>query len=269
MHRILNLRNPKTYNEKLQWLKLHDRKELYTTLVDKSAVKEYVTKKIGKEYVIPNIGIWENVQDIDYSLFPQKFVIKCTHNSGTGMYICKNKEVANFEEINKRLEIGLKEDYYKYLREWPYKNVPHKIIAEEYIENNADESLNDYKVLCFNGVPKLIQLNMGRFTDKQTQDYYDIDWNKTNITQNCCSGFGASQKLTPKPKNLDRMLELSSILSKDIPCLRVDWYSIEDKLYFGEMTFFDGSGLDGFDDYNDDSLLGSWIDLSLVKQEAK
>ena len=262
MHKKLHLNNPKTFNEKLQWLKLHDRKDIYTVMVDKVAAKEYVAKRIGGQYIIPTLGVWDNPDDIDFSSLPSKFVIKCTHNSGTGMYICKDKVHMDIETVKRNLAKGLAEDYYLYLREWPYKNVPRKIIAEQFIESGSDEPPIDYKVLCFAGKVKLIEVHSGRFTDHQTQDYYDVDWVKTGITQNGCSGFGASDIIIPKPQNLDKMIEFSELLSSDVRHLRVDWYSVGEKLYFGEMTFFDGSGLDAFDNEEDDLMLGNWIDLS-------
>lgn len=262
MHKRLDLKNPKTFNEKLQWLKLYDRKDIYTVMVDKVAAKEYVAKRIGEEYIIPTLGVWNSPDDIDFSSLPSKFVIKCTHNSGTGMYICKNKSLMDIKTVKQNLAKGLAEDYYLYLREWPYKNVHRKIIAEQFIESGSSESLIDYKVLCFAGKAKLIEVHSGRFTNHQTQDYYDVNWKKTDITQNGCSGFGASDIMIPKPQNLPKMLEFSEMLSSDVRHLRVDWYSVGEKLYFGEMTFFDGSGLDAFDKEEDDLMLGSWIDLS-------
>lgn len=261
MRRWLNLKNPKTFNEKLQWLKLNDRKDIYTTMVDKVAVKDYISEMIGEEYVIPNIGIWDDPDDIEYSSLPEKFVIKCAHNSGTGMCICKNKHNLDFEKMKSDLREGQKENYYLYLREWPYKNVPRRIIAEQFLENEVDEPLNDYKVLCFNGKVKLIELHQGRFTDHQTQDFYDRDWNRLPISQSNCSGYGMSKSNYPKPDALEKMIELSEVLSTNTKHLRVDWYIVNSKLYFSELTFFDGSGLDPFDDVKYDYLLGSWINL--------
>ena len=147
------------------------------------------------------------------------------------------------------------------MREWPYKNVPRRIIAEQFLENEVDEPLNDYKVLCFNGKVKLIELHQGRFTDHQTQDFYDRDWNRLPISQSNCSGYGMSKSNYPKPDALEKMIELSEVLSTNTKHLRVDWYIVNSKLYFSELTFFDGSGLDPFDDVKYDYLLGSWINL--------
>lgn len=261
MDKKLDLKNPKTFNEKLQWLKIYNRQPEYTVMVDKFLVREYITQKIGSEYLIPLIGVWNCTEDIDFESLPEKFVLKCNHNSGTGMYICKNKSNANWSEIKKNLDIGLHEDYFYLGREWPYKNVPRKIIGEQYMVDESGSELKDYKVMCFNGKPKLIELHQGRFTNHQTQDYYDLDWNKTNISQGNISTFGKSDIVAPKPDTLDEMLELSKVLSEGIPQVRIDWYSINGKLYFGEITFFDGSGFDPYDNPQDDLLLGSWIQL--------
>lgn len=257
----LNLENPRTFNEKLQWLKLYNRKDVYTIMVDKYKVRDYVSKKIGEEHLIPLLGAWDRVDEIDFDALPNEFVIKCNHNSGTGMCICKNKVSLNIENVKKGLQKGLRENYYYLGREWPYKNVKRKIIAEKFMVDESGCELKDYKVLCFNGEPKLIQLHQGRFTTHQSQDYYDMNWNKTDISQGKVAGFGCSDKTVPKPSCFNEMIQFSRILSKGIPQVRIDWYIINDQLYFGEITFFDGCGFDGFDDPNDDVKLGSWIDL--------
>lgn len=257
----LDLNNPRTFNEKLQWLKLNDRKDVYSTMVDKVAVKKYVSSIIGDKYIIPTLGVWDDPASIDFNLLPNKFVLKCNHNSGLGMCICKDKSVLNEEKIRKDLRKGLKKNYYIWSREWPYKNVHPQILAETYLVDESGIELKDYKVLCFNGEPKLIELHSGRFTEHQTQDFYDTHWNKTSISQACINSFQTSSTAAPKPVTLEEMLELSRTLSKGMRHVRVDWYSIGDKLYFGEITFFDGSGFDAFDDPKDDLLLGSWITL--------
>ena len=261
----LNLQNPKTFNEKLQWLKLYDRKPEYHKMVDKYEVKHYVAEKIGSQYVIPTIGLWNKASEIDFETLPNQFVLKCTHDSG-GVIICKDKNNADIDGIVKKLEKGLKTDYYLLGREWPYKGIMRRIIAEEYLEDESNHDLKDYKVLCFNGVPKLIELHTGRFTEHQTQDFYDTDWNKLSISQSNLPEFQKSSTILPKPVNLDEMITLSRVLSKGIPHVRVDWYSIKGHLYFGELTFFDGSGLDPWDDPNDDLMMGNWIVLPPIKK---
>lgn len=260
-NRELNLKNPRSFNEKLQWLKLYNRKPEYTMMVDKYLVKDYVANKIGNEYVIKTLDTWDNPNDLHFDALPNRFVLKCNHNSGLGMCICKDKSKLNEKEIKRKLQKGLEQNYFLLGREWPYKNVKRKIIAEEYLEDDVQEELRDYKVLCFNGEPKLIEYHAGRFTNYQTQDYFDKNWEKVNITQENVSGFGPSKMVIPKPQLLSKMLELSAVLAKNIPHVRIDWYIVNGRLYFGEITFFDGSGFDPFDKYDDDLMLGDWISL--------
>ncbi len=258
-HRKLNLENPQTYNEKLQWLKLYDRHDEYAQMVDKCEAKKYVASIIGEEYIIPTLGVYNSFDEINFDELPNQFVLKCTHDSG-GVAICRDKSTFDFEKAKKLLSRNLKRNKYWTSREYPYKNIRPRIIAEKYMEQEDGESLRDYKVLCFHGKAKLIELHRFRYTDKQSQDFYDINWNKTSISQG--GGFiDKSDCLFPKPENLGNMLHLSELLTKDMIHCRVDWYDIAGSLYFGELTFFDGSGLDPFDDNKDDLLLGSWINV--------
>lgn len=261
----LNLNAPKTFNEKLQWLKLHDHNPLYTKMVDKYEVKSYVGRIIGEEYIIPTLGIWERFEDINFNLLPNQFVLKCTHDSG-GLVICRDKSKLDIKEVEKKITSSLRRNYYYLYREWPYKNVCPRIIAEAYMEDEFGTSIRDYKVMCFDGVPKLIELHRGRYTDHQTQDFYDVNWNKTTISQTGMPNYQITSDAVPMPDTLEDMLKLSSILSKGIPHIRVDWYSIRGKLYFGELTLYDGSGLDPWDDPKDDLMLGSWIKLPVKKK---
>lgn len=254
----LDLSNPKTFNEKLQWIKLYDRRPEYTVYVDKYKVRTFIASKIGEQYLIPLIGVYDSAEDIDFSKLPDRFVLKCNHNSGTGMYICKDKSLINIEKVKKNLKKGLREDYYRGAgREWPYKDVPRKIICETYMEGDNGE-LNDYKVLCFDGEPKFIEYHSGRFSGAHKQDWYDVEWNKTSITQ---SEMPCTDYELEKPVFLEEMLRLSRILSKDIPHVRVDWYYANNQLYFGELTFFDGSGYCPFDDFKVDQMLGELIPI--------
>ncbi len=261
----LNLKNPKTFNEKCQWLKLYNRKPEYTTMVDKYAVKNYVTDKIGEQYIIPTLGVWEKPESIDWNSLPKQFVIKTTNGGGSkGVVICVDKATFDVESATQNLRVALKRDIYKRFKEWPYKDVKPRIIAEKYLEDKDQLSLVDYKVLCFCGKAKLIELHNGRNTDHHTQDFYDRDWNKTSITQ---GGYGEfSDSVADRPAQLEEMLRLSEILAKDIPHVRVDWYIVDNHLYFGELTFFDGSGLEPWDRDEDDLLLGSWITLPELKR---
>ena len=259
----LNLKNPQTFNEKLQWLKLNDRKAIYTIMVDKVEARDYIAERIGEQYLIPLIGVWENPDDIDFDSLPDQFVLKCNHNSGKGMCICKDKSKINIDKVKQELKEGLAENYYLHGREWPYKDVPRRIIGEQYMVDESGNGLKDYKVLCFNGEPKLIELHMGRFTNHQTQDFYDTNWNKTTISQSGLSCYQITNDVFPRPAVLEEMLRLSRTLSEGILHIRVDWYIVNGKLYFGELTFFDGAGFDPFDNPADDLMLGSWITLPI------
>lgn len=242
MGRELNLDAPRTFNEKLQWLKLYDRKPEYTMMVDKYAVRAYIAEKLGDQYLIPLLGVWENPDDIDFDALPDQFVLKCNHNSGLGMCICRDKSKLNYDKVRKELRKGLAQDYYLTGREWPYKNVPRKIICEKFMTDESGTELKDYKVMCFGGEPYLIQIHRGRF-GSHTQDFYDSAWNKLQIVQ---GGIPMSDIYLEKPVFLDEMLDLSRILSAGLPQVRVDWYYANNQLYFGELTFFDASGYDDF-----------------------
>lgn len=251
----LNLINPQGYNEKLQWIKLYDRRPEYTIMVDKYTVRGYVEKKIGDEYLIPLLGVWDNPEEIEVDKLPEQFVLKCTHDSGS-IQICRDKKNFDISSAKKTLKNRIKKGTYWATREWPYKNVKARVIAEKYMEDESQKELKDYKVLCFNGQPRLIQLHRGRYSE-HTQDFYDTKWNKTNITQ----GLPLSSEIISKPECFAEMLELSSVLSQGIPHVRVDWYCISGKLYFGEMTFFDGSGFLLYDDPEIERKVGEWIHL--------
>lgn len=260
--RRLNLNNPKSYNEKLQWLKIHDRKPEYTQMVDKAGVKDYIAKTIGEQYVIPTLGIWKHFDDIDFTTLPEKFVLKCTHDSG-GLVICKDKKTLDKVSAKKKIEKCLKKNYFYGTREWPYKDVKPRIIAEPLLEQANGEEICDYKVMCFNGKAKLIELHMNRHSDHHTQDFYDVNWQKTEISQG--KGYGGCSDIeVSKPSCLNEMLRLSETLTKDMAHCRVDWYVVNGHLYFGELTFFDGSGYVLFDDDKYDLLLGSWIHLENI-----
>ena len=228
-------------------------------MVDKYAVRKYIADTIGEEYLIPLLGGWDNPDNIDFDALPNQFVLKCNHNSGLGMCICKDKSKLDIEEVKAGLRKGLEQDYYLTSREWPYKNVKRRIIAEKYMSDEGKEELSDYKVLCFHGEPKIVEVHKGRFNGKHTQDCYDEFWNKTDIEQ---YDLPKSDDIMPKPAFLEEMLHLSKLLSKDLIHVRVDWYFTNNKLYFGELTFFDGSGYNLFCG-NADELLGSWIKLPI------
>lgn len=259
----LNLENPKTFNEKLQWLKLYNRKSEYTIMVDKYKVREYIKNKIGEEYLIPLIGIWNSTDEIDFEKLPSQFVLKCNHNSGLGMCICKDKSKLNIEKIKKELKKGLKQNYYLTGREWPYKNVIPKIICEKFMQDNEDRELKDYKFYCFNGKVKAVMINSDRNSDQPTKaDYFDENYNFLNLKW----GYENSKVLPKKPENFEKMIELAEILSEDIPHIRVDFYNCNKKIYFGELTFFDGSGFEKFDNEEWDYRFGEYIELKKEKE---
>lgn len=255
----LCLDNPRLYTEKLQWLKLHDRNPEYTRMVDKEEVKRYVSEIIGYTHVIPTIGVWDNFDEIDFSTLPQQFVLKCTHDSG-GNVIVKNKDEIDMLATRIKIEDCLKRNYYYQGREWQYKEIKPRIIAEKYIGNDKGDGLpiDDYKVLCFEGCVKLIELHRNRYTGDHTQDFYDAEWNKTNIQQ---VGEKNSEDIVQRPKHFEEMIELSERLSCNMHHLRVDWYESREKLLFGELTLYDSSGLCRFSDDIWDEILGSWIVL--------
>lgn len=254
----LNLNNPRTFNQKLQWLKLYDRKDIYTTMVDKFLAKEYVANLIGSEYIIPSIGVWNNPDEIEWNLLPPQFVLKTNHDGGgSGIIICKDKSKFDVTKAKQKLEKSLKTDIYHELREWPYKNVRRRVFAEKYLSENDTSELLDYKVMCFNGVAKIIQVHKGRFHN-QTQDLYDTKWHYLNYYQ---PDVKRSNEEIPKPLVLGKMLTLSEVLSTNIPFLRVDWYIVDNHLYFGELTFYDASGFDEFEPQEYNYILGEWINL--------
>lgn len=257
----IDLDNAQTFNEKLQWLKLNDRKEKYTKMVDKYEVKKYVSEKIGQEYIIPTLGIYEKFEDIDFNKLPNQFVMKCTHDSGSTI-ICKDKNTFNKEKAKKQINKALKHNYYHAGREWPYKNVKPRIIIEQYMTDDENDDLIDYKIMCFNGKVKCSFLCLNRRNENGLNvDFYDREWNKMPFERH----YKNSQIITKRPKNYELMIEFAEKLSEKIPFLRVDFYEIKGKLYFGELTFYPGGGFEEFTPEIWDKTLGDWIDLSDVK----
>lgn len=262
MKKQLNLENPITFNEKLQWLKLYNRNPLYTKLVDKYEVKKYVAEQLGEEYIIPTIGVWQSPQDIDFDSLPDKFVLKCNHNSGVGMYICTDKSKMDVDSVKRELERGMKQDYYLSGREWPYKDVPRKIIAEQYMEDeNAVEGLTDYKFFCFGGKPKLLYVSQG-LQDHATAaiSFYDLEGNEMPFHRKDYRPLDSKIIL---PEKFDEMVKIAEKLAKEVdnPFIRIDLYSICGKIYFSEITFFPCSGMLPFEPEEWDYTFGSWIKL--------
>lgn len=258
MGRKLNLKNPKEYNEKLQWLKLNDRKPEYSTMVDKYEVRGYIEDLLGDKYLIPCLGIYDSVDDIDIDALPDRFVLKCTHDSGS-VEICKDKSSFDIEGARHRLSQAMKRNYYATYREWPYKYVKPRIIAEGYLEGDGGD-LKDYKVMCFNGEAKIVEVHENRFVEGKvhTQTFYDREWNIVPLTQ---VETVTVDRPGERPRQLDEILRLSELIAKDMYHARIDWYIEGDKIYFGEITFFDGSGFESFSTPEMERMLGDMIKL--------
>lgn len=251
-----NLTHPQTFNEKLNWLKLYNRRDEYTQMVDKLLVKDYVEKIIGKEYIIPTISIWDSVADIDWETLPQQFVIKTTHGGGgTGVVICDDSRTFDKSQAIRRLVDSMSSDIYDSLREWPYKNVKKRIIAEQYITDPTG-CLKDYKFFCFNGEVKCYKIDIDRFTGHKA-NYYDKSGNLLPFGElNFPPDFNHKEVM---PDNLDEMITLAELLSKGHPFMRVDLYNINGRIYFGEITFFPAGGIGRFTDNEWDKRLGEYL----------
>lgn len=238
----LNLTDPQSFNEKLQWLKLNDRDPMYHILADKVEVKKWVAERLGEEYVIPTIGIWDNADEVDFEALPERFVIKCSHNSGLGNCVCTDKTKLDYSHVRNELNRYLEQDYYLLYREWVYKDIVPRVIAEEYISNDGSEGLIDYKVHCFGGEPKYIQVIGGRGKGKHNtwQMLYNSEWNEQSWT---FGNYGKSSVEVPKPECLTKLLKAAAILSAGLRYVRVDFYIVENRIFFGEMTFYPHAGL--------------------------
>lgn len=257
MGKKLDLDHPHTFNEKLQWLKLYDRKARYTHLADKIAVKEYVSSVIGEEYVIPTLAVYNDEDSIEFDSLPEKFVLKCNHDSGS-IVICDDKQSFGFAAARKKLHDSLRRSGYQYGREWPYKNIPRRILAETYLETETGD-LPDYKIHCFNGIPRLILYCRNRFGEGGvTEDFFDEQWTHLPVKRPTIPN---SDQVIPKPEKLEEMLELAKKLSKGIPFLRVDFYYVDNRIYVGELTFFPASGFSRFVPEEWDGIIGDWLQL--------
>lgn len=262
-HKFINFKNPISFNEKLQWLKIYDRKPEYTTMVDKHLAKEYVASKIGREYIIPTLGVWEKAEDIDFDALPNQFVLKCNNDSG-GIVICKDKSKLNKEEAIRLLSSRLNNNGFWYGREWPYKNVKPYILAEKYMEDMTTgekhkDGLTDYKVHVFNGRPRFILVCKDRYgKNGMTETFFTDHWEKMNMRR---TNQSDSLELIPKPAELEQMLNLATVLADNMPFLRVDFYVVNHKLYFGELTFYPASGFKAFEPQIWDRQLGDYLTL--------
>ena len=255
----LDLNNPQTFNEKLQWLKLYNRKPEYTKMVDKYEVKEYIKEIIGEEYIIPTLGVYDKFEDIDFDKFPDKFVIKCTHDSG-GLVIVKDKKKLDIQKAKEIINKSLKNNYYYVsLREWPYKNVRPRIIIEKYMEDDKDKELRDYKYFCFDGVAKLMFIASERqnMNLETCFDFFDMNFQHLDIR----NGHPNAKEPPHKPQNFDLMKKLAEKISKGIPHVRVDFYEVNNKVYFGEITFFHWGGVVPFEPEHWDKKIGDLLKL--------
>lgn len=261
MGKRLNLDRPQSFCEKLQWLKLYDRQLRYTMMVDKLAVKDYVADIIGEKYIIPTIGIWERPEDINFDDLPQQFVLKTTHGGGSGgVVICKDKFALDKNRVINDLKESLRQNIYQKYREWPYKGVKRRIMAEKYLPVATDNELKDYKFYCFDGKPKFCQVIGGRRV-KETIDFFDMNWQHQNF-------YGLNPVARPaiipplRPLHFEEMQIIANKLSQDIRFCRIDLYDTLDCPYFGEITFYPASGMGLFtpDEYN--YILGEMIHLS-------
>ncbi len=259
MGRKLDLDNPQTLNEKLQWLKIYNRKPEYTTMVDKYAVKKYVADIIGEQYIIPTLSIWNKVEDIDFDALPQRFVLKTTHGGGSGgVVICKDKSTFDRKTAVAKLAKAMKGDIYKTFKEWPYKNVPKRIIAEQYMEDENGE-LNDYKFYSFNGKVNLVLLCCDRGSGNTKFFFFDRNWQLKRYNK---MGKNAPEDFTlPKPRNIEKMFEIAEQLGKDTVFSRIDLYNVKGEIYFGEITFYPASGFDKGRLPETDLLMGNMLKI--------
>lgn len=258
----LDLDNPKTFNEKIQWLKLYNRNPEYTKMVDKIEAKEYVASIIGEEHIIPTFAVYNTAEEIDFDKLPNQFVLKCSHDSG-GVVICKDKSKLNKQFAKEKLEKGLKSNYYYKNREWPYKNVNPRIIAEKFMAGDNDDDVpHDYKFMCYNGKCKNLFVCTGRDKKDLRVDFFDTEWNHLPFYRK----YKNADKTPEKPTKLFDMITLSNKLAKAVssPFVRIDFYQIKGTIYFGELTFFPGSGLEKFYPIEWDKKLGEMLDISII-----
>ena len=260
----LNLDTPKTFNEKIQWLKINDRNPKYIKMVDKFEAKSYVESIIGSEYIIPTYGVYDSFKEIDFEKLPKRFVIKCTHNSG-GVVVVQDKEKIDKDKLAKKFKKMLHKNFFYVGREWPYKSIKPRIIVEKNIQDeDSDEQINDYKIMCFNGNPKCSFVCSNRNSkDGLCVNFYDYNWNPLPFERH----YPRNKNEIKKPSQYDKMIKLSKKLSREIPFVRVDFYQKGEQIYFGELTFYPGSGMEEFTPDEWDEKLGEWLELPKKKME--
>ena len=256
MGKFPNLKNPTTYNEKLQWLKLNDIHEEYSLLVDKYEAKKVVARKIGEEYIIPTLGVYDSFDEIDFAQLPNQFVMKTTHDSG-GIVICPDKSKLDKKASRKKLEKSLRNNYFYEHREYPYKNIKPRIIAEQYMVDESGTELKDYKFFCFDGKCKMLFIATDRSIGDVKFDFFDTEFNHLPFVQ----GHPWATQEVRKPKGFEKMVELAEMLGKGYPHVRVDLYDINGRIYFGELTFFHFSGNVPFEPQEWDYKIGEWLKL--------
>ncbi len=252
----LNLNNPRSFNEKLQWLKFNDQHDEYTMMVDKYLAKDYVASIIGEKYVIPTLGVYNSIDEINWEELPQQFVLKSTGDSG-GVIVCKDKSNLDIEKCKKEIVKFGKRNYFKYNKEYPYRNIRSRYLVEKYIVDESGYELKDYKFFCFNGEPMFVQIDFDRYSNHR-RNVYDINWNLLDLQIKFPKGH---DRVFPRPENYDEMVEISRKLSKGMPHVRIDLYNANGKIYFGEITFFHGSGMEVFTPLEWDYKFGEYIKL--------
>ena len=260
--KILNLQHPITLKEKMQWLKLYNRKTEYTMMVDKYEVKKYIASIWGDKYIIPTIGVWDTPEEINFEKLQKQFVLKCNHISGFGMCICKDKEKLNLNKVRKKLRKGLRQNYYKLGREWPYKNVKRKIICEQYLENEDGSPLVDYKFYCFGGEPRYFMYSLGEADHNVRNHKFDMNLHSIDYLFKRTPAIKAEEIVLPN--NIDEMIEIVKVLCKGFPHIRIDLYNISGKIYFGEMTFYTSSGFINIDSEKFSQEMADLIDLNCI-----
>ena len=259
--RPLDLENPRTFNEKLQWLKLHDRNPLYTTLVDKAEVKPWVAERIGWEHVVPTLGVWDSFDEVDFDALPERFVLKCTHDSG-GLAICRDRSTFDMRAAKRKIERSLSRNFYWSGREWPYKDVKPRVLAEEYLDAGGPD-ITDYKFYCFHGEPRFLYVSQG-LEDHSTAriSFLSLDWEFEPFHREDYAPF---ETLPSKPGSFDEMQRLACVLANDIPFVRVDFYDQGSRALFSEMTFSPCSGMMPFTPREYDAEVGAMLDIAPFK----
>jgi len=259
--RLPNIVDPSTLNEKIQWLKLHYRNPQLKACADKYRARSYVSQRIGDRYLIPLIGVFSDPLQIDFESFPNSFVLKATHGSGWNI-ICGNSDELDRKRSIREMERWISSDFFKVGREWAYLGLEPRVICEAFIGDVSGQPPCDYKVFCFNGIPQFVQVDHGRYV-RHTRSLYSTDWSRIH----CGLEYPLAVKDTPRPAKLLEMLEVASVLSADFPLVRVDLYEVAEQVFFGELTFYPGKGVERFRPGNFDTLFGERLDLSKIPPE--